>query len=187
MAAHLIRRSFLGLLAGAWLVACAAVPTASVSDVAARETRIFLARHAEKDKGDDPGLTADGAARAAALSARLGGEGITEIWSTKTRRTEATAAPLAAALGLTVQIYEAGALQALADNLRQRPGALLVVGHSNTTGELASALGAEPGPAIDETSEFDRLYVIAIDGNGLVRSRIERYGAAPPNPTGESE
>lgn len=151
------------------------------------ETRIFLVRHAEKEKGDDPGLTPEGKARAAALSARLGGEGITEIWSTRTRRTQATSAPLASALGLTVQTYEAGALQALAESLRQRPGAVVVVGHSNTTGELASALGAEPGPAIDEAAEFDRLYEISIDRDGLVRSRIERYGAAPPNPTGASE
>lgn len=182
MAAHLIRRSILGLLAGAWLAACAAGPATPVP-----ETRIFLVRHAEREKGDDPGLTVDGAARAAALSERLSGEGITEIWSTKTRRTEATAEPLAAALGLTVQPYEAGALQALAENLRQQPGAVLVVGHSNTTGELASAIGAEPGPAIDEKSEFDRLYVIAVGRNGLVRSRIERYGAASSTQTGDPE
>jgi broad specificity phosphatase PhoE len=187
VAANLIRRRVLGLLAGACLAACAVGPAARVPDAAAMETQIFLVRHAEKEQGDDPGLTAEGTARAAALSARLGGEGITEIWSTKTRRTEATAAPLASALGLTVQPYEAGALEALAENLRQRPGAVLVVGHSNTTGELASALGAEPGPAIDEAAEFDRLYVIAIDRNGLVRSRIERYDPASSTQTGDPE
>ena len=182
MAANLIRRSVLGLFAGAWLAACAAGPATP-----APETRIFLVRHAEKDKGDDPVLTAEGAARAAALSERLSGEGITEIWSTQTRRTGATAAPLAAALGLTVRTYEAAALQALAENLRKQPGAVLVVGHSNTTGELASALGAEPGPAIDEKAEFDRLYVITIDRNGLVRSRIDRYGPASSTQTGDPE
>jgi hypothetical protein len=55
-----------------------------------------------------------------------------------------------------------------------------VVGHSNTTDALAALLGADPGPAIAEATEFDRLYVIAIDENDVVRSRIERYGAALP-------
>jgi 2,3-bisphosphoglycerate-dependent phosphoglycerate mutase len=107
-------------------------------------------------------------------------EGVTEVWSTQTRRTQQTAAPLAVQRGLQVQPYDASTLPAFASWLKDAPGVKLVVGHSNTTDALAALLGADPGPAIVEATEFDRLYVIAIDENGIVRSRIERYGAASP-------
>lgn len=139
---------------------------------------LFLVRHAEKETGDDPVLTAEGAKRATGLAARLGAEGITEIWSTRTNRTLQTAAPLAAQLAIEVQTYDVRALPVLAAELTAAPGVKLVVGHSNTTDALAGLLGAEPGPAIAEATEFDRLYVVQIGADGIVRSRIERYGAA---------
>ena len=180
MAARLIRRSVLMILGAAMLAACASAPAPlPVAVEAAPVTRLFLVRHAEKDAGSDPSLTQDGAARAQALSERLADEGVTEIWSTETRRTEETAAPLAAATGLAIQAYDASTLPAFASWLLDTPGVKLVVGHSNTTDALAALVGADPGPAIDEETEFDRLYVIDIDENGIVRSRIERYGAEP--------
>jgi 2,3-bisphosphoglycerate-dependent phosphoglycerate mutase len=63
----------------------------------------------------------------------------------------------------------------------------LVVGHSNTTGALAGHLGGDPGPAIDDATEFDRLYVISITEDGTVSSRIERYGAPSTVREGGSE
>lgn len=182
MASHLIRRGGLGLLAACLLAACASAPVAApapgtIGEPAAA-VRLFLVRHGEKEAGSDPALTPAGAARAKALAARLKDEGVTEVWSTRTRRTEQTAAPIAVQRGLQLQTYDASTLPAFASWLQDAPGVKLVVGHSNTTDALAALLGADPGPPIDEAAEFDRLYVIAIDANGTVRSRIERYGPA---------
>ncbi|ABI75782.1 phosphoglycerate mutase family protein [Hyphomonas neptunium ATCC 15444] len=176
MAAHLIRRSFVFFLAASVLAACS-TPVAPVSG-AEDVTRIFLVRHAEKEKGPDPALSAAGVSRAQLLSERLGEEGVTEIWSTATRRTEETARPLAEALSLPVQIYDPAAMPAFAKTLTGSPGVKLVVGHSNTTDALAALIGADPGPPIDEAGEFDRLYVISLEDDLTIKSRIERYGAA---------
>ncbi len=176
MAAHLIARSFLYLLAAGILAACAT--SVSPSSGTGDGTRIFLVRHGEKEAGPDPVLTPAGTARAQQLAERLADEGVTEIWSTATRRTEETARPLAQALALPVQIYDPAAMPAFANILTSSPGVKLVVGHSNTTDLLAGFIGAEPGPPIDEASEFDRLYVISLEDGGKVQSRIERYGAS---------
>jgi len=178
MAAGLIRRSILaGLLA---LSACAAspsyLPPPDFMPETAAVTRIFLVRHAEKAAGDDPALTPAGRLRASALVERLSGEGVVAIWSTQTRRTEETARPLAVALGVDVNAYDPSELAALASRLKATRGAVLVVGHSNTTDVLAGLLGADPGEAIDEAREYDRMYVISINAEGGVHSRIERYG-----------
>lgn len=179
MAADMKRRGLLALIGAVLVAACATAPaTDPAPEMAAPDyARVFLVRHGEKEKGDDPGLTADGAVRAKALAARLSGEGITEIWSTRTNRTEQTAAPLAAELGLPVQTYDASTLPAFASWLQASPGIKLVVGHSNTTDALAALLGADPGPPIEEATEFDRLYVIELGEFGATASRIERYGA----------
>lgn len=190
MAAHLIRRRLLACLAAGLLAACASAPSHLPPPEFAPEpafvTRLFLMRHAEKETGPDPALTGAGTARAAQLAERLGGEGVSQIWSTDTRRTQDTVRPLATALGLEVQSYDAGALPAFAASLTQTAGVKVVVGHSNTTDVLAGLLGADPGPPIDDAAEFDRLYVISIGEDGAVRSRMERYGALSAIPAGEA-
>jgi len=132
-------------------------------------TTIYLARHAEKATGSaDPPLSVAGQARAQALAHVLRDEGIDAIFVTSFQRTQQTAAPLAAAAGITPIIYDAGspdqAVDAiLADHLGQR---ILVIGHSNTLDDLAAGLGAAGVPELGEQS-FDRLFV------------IHRFGAAP--------
>lgn len=178
MEADMKRRHVFALMAGLVLAACASAPAPEPVPVdEAAAITLFLMRHGEKEGGDDPALSAAGVARAEALVARLGSSEITEIWSTQTRRTQATAAPLAAATGLPIQIYDPATLPAFAVWLLDTPGVKVVVGHSNTTDTLAGLLGADPGPAINDASEFDRLYVIHVEDAGIVRSRIERYGA----------
>lgn len=187
MAAYLKRRSLLGFMAGCLIAACAGAPDAALATKAAPATeapfaRIFLVRHGEKEAGADPALSAAGTARAQALAERLSGEGVTEIWSTQTNRTQQTAAPLAEVLGLEVKAYDPSALPAFASTLGDMAGVKLVVGHSNTTDALAALIGADPGPPIDEVNEFDRLYVIDLSQIGVTADRIERYGAPSPVP-----
>jgi 2,3-bisphosphoglycerate-dependent phosphoglycerate mutase len=181
MAADLIRRGVLALLGGVMLAACASAPVVAPEVIEAEPaavTRLFLVRHGEKETGSDPALTAAGAIRAETLANLLADEEVTEVWSTQTRRTEQTAAPAAARRGLAIQAYDASTLPAFATWLLDTPGVKLVVGHSNTTDALAALLGADPGPPIDDATEFDRIYIISVDADGVVRSRIERYGVA---------
>lgn len=190
MAANLIRRGLLAALGALALAACASAPEPepepATPETSEAEVIVFLVRHGEKEAGDDPALTPEGQARAETLAGMLAAEGVTEIWSTETRRTKATAAPLAASTGLAVQIYDAKTLPAFALWLRDTPGVKLVVGHSNTTDVLAGHLGGDPGPAINDATEFDRLYVILIAEDGTVSSRIERYGASSPGAVGDA-
>lgn len=174
MAASVKRRTVLGFLAVALIAACAGTPEPVAE---APYARIFLVRHGEKESGTDPALSAAGVLRAQALAERLAAEDVTEIWSTRTNRTQQTAAPLAAALSLDVRAYDPSALPSFAGTLRDTPGVKLVVGHSNTTDALAALIGADPGPAINDATEFDRLYVIDLGEDGVTADRIERYGA----------
>lgn len=144
---------------------------------------IYLVRHAEKILNvDDPALTPDGQSRALALAERLEDVDVTGIYSSDYKRTRDTAAPLAAAKGLAVQTYDPRDLPGLAARLKTECNICVVVGHSNTTPELADALGGDFGGEIDEATEYDRLYHIVIkqkDGESgeIVTTKIERYGA----------
>ncbi len=141
---------------------------------------ILLVRHAERapEPAEDPGLTSVGEERARELARLLSGAGITAIHSTDTRRTRDTAAPLSELLGLSVESYGAGDLEGFGAGLRGRPGRHLVVGHSNTTPELARALGGEGYGPIEEGWEYDRLYLLTRDGDGGVTTLLLRFG--PP-------
>ena len=115
------------------------------------ETVIFLLRHAEalypppEDDPRNPPLNAMGQDRADALARLLSAEDLDHLWSSEYHRTEETAAPLAALLGLDVEPYDPRDLEAFAERLLRMPGRHVVFGHSNTTPELVGALGGNPG------------------------------------------
>ena len=154
------------MLAAVALSACANMPDDAHT--------LWLVRHAEKVAGDDPALTEAGQARAVALADRLGAEGVERVLSTDTRRTRDTAAPLAERAGLVVELYDARDLAGLAERLGRSGVDTVVVGHSNTTPQLAEALGCGPQAPIVEAGEYDRLYVIHV-GEG-VNCQVVRYG-----------
>jgi probable phosphoglycerate mutase len=145
------------------------------------ETLVFLVRHAERaDDGgmvseEDPHLSSEGRGRAEALARMLKDVGLTHIHSTDYLRTRETAAPLAAATGLPVSIYDPRDLDAFAAALRATPGRHLVVGHSNSSPMLVAALGGDPYGAIEEM-EYDRLYLLSI-GPDEVETILLRFGA----------
>jgi phosphohistidine phosphatase SixA len=169
-----------GRLAGLLLLAVPAVHGGQASGTdrtAVEPVVVYLVRHAEKASGGkDPELTEAGRARAQALARTLGDAGIESIHSTDFKRTRETAAPLAHRLGVAVRIYDWDEMEALAAAMRAAGGRHLVVGHSDTTPELVGLLGGEPGPAIDEPSEYDRLYIVTIGADGAVTSVLLRYG-----------
>lgn len=137
---------------------------------------VYLVRHAEKQTGENPSLTQTGKVRAKHLADIMMRKGVTHIFSSKYNRTLETAAPTARRAGLEVQIYNPRNLSAFAEKLQSIEGVLLVVGHSNTTPQLAALLGADPGTKIVEKTEFDRLYEIDLQSSPPT-SKITRYGA----------
>ena len=159
-----------------FLAACQVVP-------APQSGTAYLVRHAEKVTSDeamvvadprDPPLTEAGEARAETLADLLSNKGITAIYSSDYTRTRDTAEPLAATLGLDVQLYDPSDLPALANLLKSQPTqTVLVVGHSNTTPQLAEALGGNGGTPIVEKNEYDRLYVVDLMTG---ETAIERFG-----------
>ena len=106
---------------------------------------VIVVRHAERADGGagaapmtaapaDPLLSAAGEARASRLAGLLAESGITAIFATEFKRTQDTAKPVAAKLGLTPQIVKAADTSALLGRLKASHAndTVLVVGHSNT-------------------------------------------------------
>lgn len=149
---------------------------------------VVLVRHAERDgsSADDPELTERGSGRAGELARILGDVGITAIHTTDFVRTRRTAEPLANRLGIETEIFDYRDLASLAAALRGRPGRHLVVGHSNTTDELAVLLGGRSHGSIADGWEYDRLYLLTPAPDSSMTTVLMRYGpASEPGDAGE--
>lgn len=172
----------LAVIAGA---ACAPAPVPQPPIVPSDrgETTVYLVRHAEKatDNPSDPELSAKGYARADSLATQLREAGINVIITTHFRRTILTAAPLARLRNVTPEVVPArGTTVAHVDSvvaaIRRNPGAtILVVGHSNTIGRIAEALGGDKvGDLCD--NEYSNLIVLAMPRAKPTRMLVETYG-----------
>jgi phosphohistidine phosphatase SixA len=153
-------------------------PPAGAQEEAARgQSVIFLVRHAEKvDDSRDPELSEAGKARATELARILEDAGIERVLSTDYIRTRDTAAPVAEALGLEVELYDPRDLPGAAAEILGRGGRVLVVGHSNTTPAMVSALGGDSGLTMED-SDYDHLYVVTPREAGTATTVLIRFGA----------
>ena len=138
------------------------------SAVCAQSNKIFtiyLVRHAEKDltsnNGGDPPLTECGEQRSAHLNTFLSDVHIDAVYSTDYIRTKNTALPTALSKGLEIKEYSAEDLTAFSKLLIDCKQDALVVGHSNTTGELAGLLVGEEVAGID-LDTYNRIYQVVI-------------------------
>jgi broad specificity phosphatase PhoE len=160
------------------LLALIALPSAA--PVANAQRVIVCVRHAEKaDGSSDPALSAAGMARAAALAAALRDAEIDAIYVSPARRTQQTAALLAALRGLTPKVDPQTDADALAKTLRtdHADGRVLVVGHSDTIPALLKALGHAPSvPVKIDDSEFDRMFLAVPSATGPPTVIHLRYG-----------
>ena len=177
-------------------LAFAAFLLSSVQDkpttvVASKPVTVFFLRHAEKvaDK-NDPGLTKAGETRALALRRLLSKAGITHMFASEYKRTQATIAPLAKAIGVKVQVVSAAKPRDQMEALRKLPaGSIAVVaGHSNTIPGLLRQIGAavrgmdRRGYIAD--AAHDRLFIVTLPakrgGDGNERQGVQtielRYG-----------
>ena len=147
------------------------------------KTVIFL-RHA--DINPPPGaapdtlpLNAAGKARAKTLVHVVGSAGITAVFASSATRTQQTAGPLLAKLGLTLRVPAPA--QLVSEVLSNGAGnVVLVVGHSNTVPATITALGATfPGPPITATGHDD-LFVVTVLGPNTATAVRLKYGKPTP-------
>jgi phosphohistidine phosphatase SixA len=154
---------------------------------------IVLVRHAETnipEPGNERVLTADGHKRAQDLVAALRQTKFSAIITTQFVRTQQTAQPISAALGITPELIGfdpmkiAPYMAAFKDAMRKHAGkAVLVVGHQFSVPPIIAGFGGPQLPFICE-NRFDNLFVLAPRDGGphLVHSR---YGAISPAPASD--
>jgi broad specificity phosphatase PhoE len=149
-------------------------------------TTVILVRHAEKadEPGADPALSAAGEARARALAEELRGVKVAGVLTTPFRRTNLTAAPLAAANGVTpVVVPVNGGLaaygKAVADMIASQYAGrtVVVVGHANTIPAVIAALG---GPKVSDLceNEYSSIFRLTLTGSAAPKLDASHYGAA---------
>ena len=148
-------------------------------------TTVIFVRHAEKAElpADDPPLSDAGKLRVEELTRQLVKadvvQGIDAVYATPYRRTVETAKPVADALGLPVNSYDAADTEAIMERIvKQHKGKIiLVVGHSNTLPALIGNMGASKKvPPIAE-DEYDNIYIVSIPWFGKTKTIRLRYGA----------
>ncbi len=142
-------------------------------------TTVVALRHADVDtSAGDPALNAAGQQRAEVLRRMLTAAGVDAIYASTYTRTQQTAAPLAVDAGLTVQVRDAGATAALAEEIRSdhRGRTVVVVGPSNTVPALLDELGVAPPPTIGH-DEFDDLFWLSLPSTGRRRLHHLHYGS----------
>ena len=146
------------------------------SDTPHAQTAVYLVRHAERAAGggDDPPLAAEGKQRARDLQRVLRSIPLKQIYVTKFKRTQQTAAPTAEATGLVATIENDVA--ALASKIKNAgtPQAMLVVGHSDTVPELIKKLGVHE--TVDLNDEYDNLFILVLAKDGTATLQHLHYG-----------
>jgi phosphohistidine phosphatase SixA len=165
----------------AWLPAAVAVfaawlaqdPAPPSSSPPAKPRTVVLVRHAEKaDASADPALSEAGRARAERLAALLANARVERIFVSKFVRTQATVAPLAAALRIVPEVVAAADHDAIVTACETAPpgSVTLVCTHSNVLPKLAKALGVAP-TRLDAKGhvpegDYGRVYVITLPPTG---------------------
>ena len=142
-------------------------------------TTFILLRHAETaGSGSNPNLSTAGQNRAEELRRIMENVELDAVFSTNFNRTLLTAQPTADDKSLTVSIYDAFNLVPFVDATlsEHHAGAVLVVGHSNTTSSILNTLvGANIYPDLPET-EYDNLFVVSVFEKGRAEVVHLKYG-----------
>ncbi|WP_439487481.1 SixA phosphatase family protein [Algoriphagus sp.] len=156
---------FLLFLLTSWFISCSSKQ---------QPKTIYIVRHAEKLlTGDDPELSVAGNARAVKLSQILADKEIKHIFSTDYRRTRLTAERTAKEAGVEIEVYDPKNHDGLVDQLRNLEGNILVVGHSNTVGQVVNYFVGD-GEKYDDLkdSEYNYIYIVTLESEGT--SSVER-------------
>jgi phosphohistidine phosphatase SixA len=153
---------------------------------------IVLVRHAERAStpANDPSLSVAGQQRAQRLVQQLADARISHILTTPYRRTAETAAPVAAAFGITPTVIDTGGslaahVETMTAALKATTGVVLVVGHSNTVPALVAALSGRQILPLCEQS-YSHLFVLRLldEGAAVLHGH---YGVADPAPVSDCQ
>jgi broad specificity phosphatase PhoE len=144
---------------------------------------VVIVRHGEKaSPTGDPELSEAGQTRAMALAAALTGAKVAAVLATPLKRTQQTGQPTAAAAGIAIQTIalDGGVpahVQRVAEAARKAPkdATVLIVGHSNTIGEIARALG-DSAPSAVTDCDYDLMTLLDLDAPSPSAIHV-RYGA----------
>ena len=150
-------------------------------------TTVYIVRHVERDtlnKTDDPELSAEGRARAQALSQMLAKRQPAALFTTDTKRARATLGPLATATKLEPQIYDPMRGRDLADRiLKDFAGkSVVIVGHSNTVLSLIDDFGGIPPVDEIRDNEYDYLFTVRVAPGMQPTVETRGYGAERREP-----
>jgi len=145
-----------------------AVHSLSIAQSEGEMFTIYLVRHAEKDLSSEnsrnPTLTECGKLRAENFANFFSDIDIGSVYSSDYIRTVDTANPVANAKEIKVELYNPRQLGEVANSLLRKKQDALVVGHSNSTGQLAGLLIGEEVSGMDE-SIYDRIYQVVVSSN----------------------
>ncbi|GAB2871613.1 phosphoglycerate mutase family protein [Hymenobacter ruber] len=160
----------------------APAPAKAKSKIKPLVTTIYIVRHAEKDSTSDradPTLSPLGQTRALALRQTLLRHHPAALFTTDTKRTRATLAPLAEALKLEPQTYDPKRGRDLADRiLKEYAGkSVVIVGHSNTVLSLIDDFGATP--PVEEIGEHDYEYLFTVRVTEGLMPTVDVRGYGP--------
>jgi hypothetical protein len=123
----------------------------------------------------DPPLSDAGRARAGRLAEMLAPTGVKALYATEFVRTQQTVAPLAAALGLRVEIVAAADVPGLVTAVKAAyPSHVVVIaGHSNTVPAVLAAFGWTEPVAIPDDAFDDLFIVVPRETNGPALIRLK--------------
>lgn len=103
---------------------------------------VFVMRHLQAGTGEDPALSEVGRGQAQLLAGWFTrSQRPRAIYVTRFRRSQETAAPLAAKLRVKPIVYDPSDNEALVQAVKAQRGNILIVGHSNTVPDIVERLG----------------------------------------------
>ena len=154
------------------LLAALVVPFA-----AAAQEAVYVIRHAEKElTGEDPSITNEGKARAAAWAEMLQHVGLDVVFTSDAKRTRETGDIIANKLELPAHVVERADTGGLTDLLSfdHEEDTVLVVGHAETIPGILKNFGAFNDLDISQT-DFANLFIVLQPGSDdprLIRLRM---------------
>jgi 2,3-bisphosphoglycerate-dependent phosphoglycerate mutase len=159
------------------LVSCFNSNTDKTPEEKAKEnlTTFYFIRHAEKaaDQGSDPELTEKGKKRAEQWVNYFFLKDLDHVISSDFKRTNATAAPLAKAKNLDIEIYDVRKVTGTSLLETYRGKTVAVYGHSNTINAYANELQSDRVYKDLEETDYDHFFIVRIDKDGNSNAIME--------------